>query len=89
MIINNQVLFFVQFSPTTDKIDIQVIPTGADWMAPIISHHRNGTLPKDHNASQRLKVQLSHFVLIGDVINKRGFSRLYLRCLVLDEAEHI
>ena len=89
MIINNQVLFFVQYSPTIDKIDIQVIPTGADWMAPIIFHHRNGTLPKDHNASRRLKVQSSHFVLIEDVIYKRGFFRPHLRCLVPNEVEHI
>lgn len=30
MIINDQVLSFVQYSPIIDSIDVQVIPTGAD-----------------------------------------------------------
>lgn len=31
MVITSQVLSFVQYSPTIDKIDVQVIHVGADW----------------------------------------------------------
>ena len=58
-------------------------------MTPIISYLKNGTLTEDRNASCRLKVQSSHFVLIGDVLYKRGFSCPYLRCLVPDEVEYV
>lgn len=50
---------------------------------------RDGTLPEDHHASCRLKVQSSRFVLIGVVLYKRGFSQPYLRCLGLDEANYV
>ena len=84
MVITSQVLSLVQYSLAIDKIDVQVIPMGSDWTKPIVSYLRNGTLLEDHNASYRLKVQSSCFILIGDVLYKRDFSRLYLRCLIPD-----
>jgi len=89
MVVTNQVLSFVQYSPTIDKVEVQVIPMGSDWMMPIVSYLRNGTLPKDHNASRRLKVQLSCFVLIGDVLYKRSLSRPYQRCLAPAGANYV
>ena len=89
MVITGRILSFVQNSPAIAKIDIQVIPTEAGWTTPIISYLRDGTLLQDHNASRRLKVQSSCFVLMGDILYKRGFSRLYLRCLVLGEADYV
>ena len=32
---------------------------------------------------------LPHFVLIRDILYKRGFSRLYLRCLVPNETDYV
>ena len=34
MVVNSQVLSFVQNIPAIDKIDVQVIPIGVDWMMP-------------------------------------------------------
>ena len=34
-------------------------------------------------------MQSSCFILIRDVLYKRDCSRLYLRCLVLDEANYV
>lgn len=89
MAISNQVLSFIQYSPVTVDVDIQVIPTRVNWMASIISFFKNGTLLEVHNASRRLKVQASHFILMGDVFYKRGFSRPYLRCLVPDKVSYV
>ena len=68
-------LSFVQFSLVINKIGVQVFPIGADWMTLIIYYLKNKIMPEEHNASRRLKVQSSHFVLIGDVFYKMGFSR--------------
>ena len=43
----------------------------------------------DRKAARKLKVQASRFILIKDVLYKRGFSRPYLRCLVPEEAKHV
>jgi len=85
----SQVLSFIQYSPVIDKVEVQVIPLGVDWTMPIISYLRNGTLLEDRNASRRLKVHSSCFVMMGDVLYKRGFSRSYLRCLIPDEANYV
>ena len=62
---------------------------GADWTTLIVSYLKNRMLPEDRNASCKLKVQSSHFVLIGDVLYKRGFSCPYLRCLAHAEANYV
>ena len=62
---------------------------GADWTTLIVSYLKNRMLPEDRNASRKLKVQSSHFVLIGDVLYKRGFSCPYLRCIAHVEANYV
>ena len=36
MVIDSQILSFIQYSPTIGEVDVHVIPIGNDWMAPII-----------------------------------------------------
>ena len=46
-------------------------------------------LPDGKDAERKLKVQASRFVLIKDILYKKGFSRPYLRCLGPDEADYV
>ena len=55
----------------------------------LISYLKNGTLPNGKDAIRKLKVQASQFVLIRDVLYKRGFPRPYLRCIVPEEVEYV
>ena len=55
----------------------------------MIAYLRSGILPDGKDAVRKMKVQASRFMLIRDVLYKRGFSRPYLRCLSLDEAEYV
>ena len=55
----------------------------------MISYLKNGTLPNKKDAVRKLKIQASRFILIKDVLYKRGFSRPYLRCLVPEEVEYV
>ena len=41
------------------------------------------------DAARKLKVRVSRFVLIKEVLYKRGFSRPYLRCLGSEEADYV
>ena len=43
----------------------------------------------EKEAVRKLKVRAARFVLIKDVLYKRGFSRPYLRCLVNEEADYV
>ena len=50
---------------------------------------KNGVLLDEEEATRKLKVQAARFILIKDVLYKRGFSRPYLRCLGNEEADYV
>ena len=56
---------------------------------PLISCLRNSMLSDGKDVARKLKVQASRFVLIKEVLYKRGFSHLYLRCLGPKEADYV
>ena len=66
-----------------------MIPKGANWTTPIVAYLKNGTLLEDRDESRRLKVTVARFVLIADVLYKRGFSRPCLRCLTPDKVDYV
>ena len=55
----------------------------------IISYLKDGVLPDDKEAARKLKVQATHFILIKGILYKKGFSRSYLRCIILEEVDYI
>ena len=89
MFIPNQVLSFVQLSPLIDNINLHKIGSESDWTTPITSYLKDGVLPGDKEAARKLKFQAAWFVLIKDILYKKGFSCLYLRCLILEEADYV
>ena len=90
MIISEQVLSFVQVSSLIDDgAYMQEINSEKNWTMPLIAYLRSGILPDVKDVARKLKIQASRFVLIRDVLYKRGFSRLYLRCLSHDEADYM
>ena len=89
MITLGNVLSFVQLSPLIDSDDVQEIGSENNWTTPSASYLKNGVLPDGKEAARKLKVQAARFVLIKDVLYKRGFSRPYLRCIGAEEADHV
>ena len=89
MIIPGNVLSFVQLSLLIDSGDMQEIGSESNWTTPIVSYLKNGVLPDGKEAARELKVQAARFVLIKDVLYKKGFSRPYLRCLGNEEADYV
>ena len=89
MVTPGNVLSFVQLSPLIDPSNVQEVCPDSSWTAPLISYLRDGVLPNGKEASRKLKVQAARFLLIKDVLYKRGFSRPYLRCLGAKEADYV
>ena len=87
---SKQVLSLVQTSSfIDDRAQMQEINVEENWTTPLTAYLRSGILPDGKDATRKLKVQASRFVLIRDVLYKRGFFRLYLRCLSYDEAKYV
>ena len=72
---SKHVLSFVQTSSLIDDgAQMQEITVEENWTTPLIAYLRSGILPDGKDAARKLKVQASRFVLIRDVLYKKGFS---------------
>ena len=89
MITHGNVLSFVQISPLIDSSNVQEIGSESNWTTTIASYLKDGVLLDEKEAARNLKVRTVRFVLIKDVLYKRGFSYPYLRCLGNEEADYV
>ena len=89
MITLNNVLSFVQLSLLIDSVNVQEIAPEDNWITQLVSYLKNCVLPDAKEAAKKLKIQATQFVLIKDVLYKRGFSRPYLRCLGPEEVDYV
>ena len=90
MLIPDQVLSFVQTSSFIDEVtSVQEIGNENNWTTPLVTYIRDSMLPDRKDAARKLKVRASRFVLIKEILYKKGFSHLYLRCLGPEEADYV
>ena len=89
MLISSQVLSFIQISPLIDSINVHEISSENHWTTPITSYLKDGMLLDEKKAARKLKVQAARFILIKDILYKRGFPRPYLRCLIPEKADYV
>ena len=58
-------------------------------MTPIVGYLKEGKLPQGKDEGRKLRIKLAKYVLMDEVLYKRGFSQPYLRCLAPDEANYV
>ncbi|XP_030963880.1 uncharacterized protein LOC115985046 [Quercus lobata] len=79
----------VQYMPSIDVQEVQQVDNREDWMTPIISYLKDGRLPEEKDEAKKVRVRSARYVLMNEVLYKRGFSQPYLRCLAPDEANYV
>ena len=89
MVTHGNVLSFVQLFPLIKSSEVQEIGSGSNWTTTIASYLKDNLLPDEKEAARKVKVRVARFVLIKDVLYKRGFSRPYLRCLGNEEVDYV
>ena len=50
---------------------------------------KDGKLLEGKDEARKLRVKVARYVLLDEVLYKRGFSQHYLRCLALDETNYV
>ena len=79
----------VQYIPSINLPKVQQVQNEGNWMTPIISYLKDGRLPEGKDEARKLRVRSARYVLLNEVLYKRGFSQPYLRCLAPDEANYM
>ena len=79
----------VQRHPSIEEIHTFVIQNQNGWMNPILSLLQDGRLLVGSNEARKVKKRAARFTILNDILYKRGFSMLYLRCVEEDEAKYI
>ena len=79
----------IQYLPSIDFPEVQQIEGEENWMTPIISYLKDGKLPEGKDEAKKLRVRSARYLLMDEVLYKRGFLQPYLRCLAPDEANYI
>ena len=79
----------VQYIPSIDLPEVQQIEGEENWMTPIVVYLKEGRLLEDKDEVRKLRIKASKYVLIDEVLYKRGFSQPYLRCLAPDESNYV
>ena len=79
----------IQYMPSIDIPEVQQVESRGNWMTPIVSYLKDGRLPEEKDEARKLRVRSARYVLMDEVLYKRGFSQPYLRCLASNKANYI
>ena len=58
-------------------------------MTPIVHYLKEGWLLEDKTEVRKIQIRAAHFVIIDDVLYKRGYSLPYLRCANSEETNYV
>ena len=76
----------IQYMPSIDIPEVQQVESRENWMTLIVSYLKNGRLLEEKDEVRKLRVRSTRYVLMDEVLYKRGFFQTYLRCLAPNEA---
>ena len=79
----------VQYMLSIDLQEIQQVKGEENWMTPIVIYLKDGRLPEDKDKAKKLRIKATKYVLIDEVLYKKGFFQPYLRCLAPDESNYV
>ena len=79
----------IQYLPSIDFPEVYQVEGEDNWMTPIISYLKDGALPEGKDEARKLRVRSARYVLMNEILYKRGFSQPYLRCLDPDKANYV
>ena len=79
----------VQYMPSIDLPKMLQIEGDENWMTPIVSYLKDRRLPEEKDEASKLKVKSARYILMDEVLYKRGFSQPLLRCLAPDKANYM
>ena len=79
----------IQYIARIDLPEVQQVESEGNWMTPIMSYLKDERLLEGKDEARKLRVRSARYVLMVEVLYKRGFSQPYLWCLAPDKANYV
>ena len=64
----------VQYIPSIDLLEVLQVQSEGNWMTSIMSYLKDRSLLEGKDEARKLRVWLARYVLLNEVLYKRGFS---------------
>ncbi|XP_021812768.1 uncharacterized protein LOC110755796 [Prunus avium] len=75
--------------PSTTSVGICTIQYEDTWMSPIYIYLTNGTLPKDKSQARKLRYRSARYIVINDILYKRGYTTSYMKCVTEEQGKYV
>ena len=79
----------IRGQPSTEGEQILKIKEQDEWMTPIVRYLKEGWLLEDKAKARKIQIRVARFIIIDDVLYRRGYSPPYLRCANSEEAHYV
>ena len=79
----------IRGQPSTEGEQVLKIKEQDEWMTPIVHSLKEGWLLEDKTKVRKIQIRAVRFIIIDDVLYRRGYSLLYLRCINLEEVDYV
>ena len=64
----------IRYMPSIDILEVQQVESRENWMTLIVSYLKDGRRPEEKDEARKLKERSTRYVLIDEVLYRRGFS---------------
>ena len=68
----------IESEPVAEVTQVSATP---NWQSPIIDYFVNGTLPTERLESRKLQTRAAHYYMWKDILVRRPYAGMHLRCL--------
>lgn len=75
--------------PSTEGEKVMKIQEHDEQMTPIVCYLKEGQLPENKNATRKVQIKATHFVIIDKALYRRGHSLPYLLYANKEEASYV
>ena len=74
---------------TKEPLTVNCVTAKDSWMTPVIQYLKDGMLPEDKKKTRLLRLKAARYTLYDNQLYKRGFSTSLLKCIDLEQGNHI
>ena len=79
----------IREQPSTEGEQVPKLKERDEWMNPIIRYLKKGWLLQDKTKARKIPIKVAYFIIIDDVLYRRGYSLPYLRRASSKEADYV